>query len=83
MSRTATSPPTDGRLWRLLLARTHPDAGGTDDLLVVETLRAFGQSESKIWALLQEWCEEFDRDAGEVFEHIWTPGPDNDEEGRG
>ena len=28
MPRTATAAPTDVRLWRLLLARTHPDAGG-------------------------------------------------------
>lgn len=35
MPRTATASPTDGRLWRLLfLARTHPDAGGTDELFV-------------------------------------------------
>ena len=34
MPRTATTPPTDGRLWRLLLARTHPDAGGSDELFV-------------------------------------------------
>ncbi len=46
-------------------------------------MRAFGQSESKIWALLQEWCEEFGRDAGEVWQNVWTPGPDNDKEGRG
>ena len=34
MPRTATAPPTNGRLWRLLLARTHPDAGGSDELFV-------------------------------------------------
>lgn len=34
MPKTATAPPTDGRLWRLLLARTHPDAGGSDELFV-------------------------------------------------
>ena len=34
MPKTATAPPTDRRLWRLLLARTHPDAGGTDELFV-------------------------------------------------
>ncbi len=25
MPKTATAPPTNGRLWHLLLARTHPD----------------------------------------------------------
>lgn len=34
MPRTATASPTDRRLWRLLLARMHPDAGGTDELFV-------------------------------------------------
>lgn len=34
MSRTATAPATDRRLWRLLLARMHPDAGGSDELFV-------------------------------------------------
>lgn len=34
MSRTATAPPTDPRLWRLLLARAHPDAGGSGELFV-------------------------------------------------
>lgn len=34
MPKTATAPPTDGRLWRLLLARMHPDAGGSDELFV-------------------------------------------------
>jgi hypothetical protein len=34
MPKTATAPLTDGRLWRLLLARTHPDAGGSDELFV-------------------------------------------------
>ncbi len=53
-----------------------------DDLLVVEVLRVFGQPESKVWELLQEWCAEFGRDEGEVFEHVfWAPGSDNDEEG--
>ncbi len=41
-----------------------------------------GRPESEIWAVLQEWCAEIGRDPGEVFEHIWAPGPDN-EEGRG
>ncbi|MBA3473944.1 MAG: hypothetical protein H0T57_12080 [Rubrobacter sp.] len=176
MPRTATSPPTDGRLWRLLLARTHPDAGGTDELFVWAQalreiledgppdrqvcgrcnpgssspteesdripfepdldpialarrilalvdelehpysavlrllancapathgrpqlqeaepesdtmfaclLRALVYSESKIHALAEEWCAEFGRDAGEVWQNVWTPGPDNDKEGRG
>lgn len=34
MPRMAAASPTDGRLWRLLLARTHPDAGGSDELFV-------------------------------------------------
>jgi len=34
MSRTQTAPPTDARLWRLLLARLHPDAGGSGELFV-------------------------------------------------
>lgn len=38
--RTATAPSTDPRLWRLLLARAHPDAGGTGELFVwVQALR--------------------------------------------
>lgn len=44
-----------------------------DDRLVVEVLRVFGQPESAVWALLQEWCREYDRDAGTVFEHVWAP----------
>ncbi len=32
--KTATSPPTDARLWRLLLARCHPDAGGNEEVFV-------------------------------------------------
>ena len=40
MPRTATAPPTDARLWRLLLARAHPDVGGTGELFVwVQGLR--------------------------------------------
>lgn len=34
MPKTATASPTDPRLWRLLLARAHPDAGGTGELFV-------------------------------------------------
>lgn len=30
----SAAPPTDPRLWRLLLARAHPDAGGTGELFV-------------------------------------------------
>lgn len=59
--------------------RTHfARATREDDLLVVEVLRVMGQSESRIWALFGEWCREFDRDAGEVFEHVWAPGFDEE-----
>lgn len=34
MSRVATAPTDDGRMWRRLLARTHPDHGGDHDLFV-------------------------------------------------
>lgn len=44
-----------------------------DDLLVVETLRAFGQSESKIHALFGEWCREFGRDETQVWTNVWAP----------
>ncbi len=33
-SRTVAPPPTDRSMWRRLLARTHPDAGGDGDLFV-------------------------------------------------
>lgn len=32
--RTKTLPPTDGAMWRRLLARAHPDAGGDHDLFI-------------------------------------------------
>lgn len=32
--RTATLPATDGAMWRKLLARTHPDAGGEHELFI-------------------------------------------------
>lgn len=32
--RTTTLPPTDGAMWRKLLAKVHPDAGGTHDLFI-------------------------------------------------
>jgi hypothetical protein len=34
MTRTPTHPPTDGGMWRRLLARAHPDAGGTHELFI-------------------------------------------------
>lgn len=53
------------------------------DLLVVETLRVFGSSESVIWAVFQEWCEEFGRDVGVVFEHLYAPDAGDVEEAGG
>ena len=32
--RTPTHPPNDARMWRRLVAATHPDAGGDHDLFV-------------------------------------------------
>ncbi len=32
--RTPTLPPTEPTMWRKLLARTHPDAGGSHELFV-------------------------------------------------
>src|SRR5215212_9648433 len=34
MARTPTHPPTDRSMWRRLLARAHPDAGGTHELFI-------------------------------------------------
>jgi hypothetical protein len=34
MSRTITKKPDDKTMWRKLLSRAHPDAGGTDELFV-------------------------------------------------
>jgi hypothetical protein len=34
VARTLTSPPCDKGMWRLLLARVHPDSGGSHDLFV-------------------------------------------------
>lgn len=34
MARTLTAPPTDRSYWKRLLARVHPDQGGSDDLFV-------------------------------------------------
>ena len=34
MARTPTHPPTDRGMWRRLLARAHPDAGGTHELFI-------------------------------------------------
>ena len=32
--RTPTLPPNDGAMWRKMIARCHPDAGGTHDLFI-------------------------------------------------
>lgn len=32
--RVVTLPPTDGAMWRKLLARCHPDAGGSHELFI-------------------------------------------------
>lgn len=55
-----------------------------EDRLVAEVLRVFGLSESVVWAVLKEWCEEFERDEGEVFEHLFAPsvGEDRGDGGR-
>jgi hypothetical protein len=34
MSRTPTLPPTDRSMWRKLVARAHPDAGGDHELFI-------------------------------------------------
>lgn len=34
MARTPTHPPTDRSMWRRLLARAHPDTGGTHELFI-------------------------------------------------
>lgn len=34
MTRTPTLPPTDPPMWRRLIARTHPDAGGSHELFI-------------------------------------------------
>jgi hypothetical protein len=34
MSRTVAPPPTDRRYWRRILALSHPDHGGDEDLFV-------------------------------------------------
>ncbi len=34
MPRTPTLPPTEPLMWRKLLARTHPDAGGNHELFI-------------------------------------------------
>lgn len=34
MSRTPTLPPTEPAMWRKLLARAHPDAGGDHELFI-------------------------------------------------
>lgn len=51
-----------------------------DDRLVADVLRVFGCPESEIWTVLQEWCAEFGRDAGEVWQNVWMPGLDKDRE---
>lgn len=37
MPRTQTKPPDDPKLWRRLIARTHPDAGGDGELFIWTT----------------------------------------------
>lgn len=34
MTRTPTLPPDDPKMWRRLIARTHPDAGGDHELFI-------------------------------------------------
>lgn len=34
MPRTATRPPDDPKMWRRLIARAHPDAGGDHELFI-------------------------------------------------
>ena len=34
MTRTPTLPPDDPKMWRRLLSRTHPDAGGSHELFI-------------------------------------------------
>ncbi|MDP9477884.1 MAG: hypothetical protein M3R38_19745 [Actinomycetota bacterium] len=34
MARTVTQPPDDPKMWRRLVARTHPDAGGDHELFI-------------------------------------------------
>ena len=34
MSRTSTVPPDDAAMWRKVLSRVHPDAGGDHDLFI-------------------------------------------------
>jgi hypothetical protein len=34
MTRTPTLPTTDKSMWRRLLSRTHPDAGGSHELFL-------------------------------------------------
>ena len=34
MGRTPTLPPTDAGMWRRLMARAHPDAGGAHELFI-------------------------------------------------
>lgn len=59
MSRTPTLPPNDKTMWRKLVARTHPDAGGDHELFIwtravrdivcVSTLPAAGDREPDIY----------------------------------
>jgi hypothetical protein len=37
MSRTVTRPPDDPKMWRRLVARTHPDSGGDHELFIWTT----------------------------------------------
>ncbi len=38
MARTTTRPPDDPKMWRRLVARTHPDAGGDHELFIWATV---------------------------------------------
>jgi hypothetical protein len=56
---TAPAPLTDKRMWRRLLARAHPDAGGSEDLFV--------------WtkALQEELCAKASRPESVFASRIW------------
>jgi hypothetical protein len=34
MARTITQPPDDTRMWKRLIGRAHPDAGGEHELFI-------------------------------------------------
>jgi len=77
--RTLTAAPDDRSMWRRLLARTHPDAGGTHDLFIWAALvrdlvcgdrakstagRTFAESRLLIGPARVPW----DGEAGDDFE---------------